>query len=267
MRPRHLIPLLLLTACGRADHHAVLRSLHEGNTLYQQGRWVEADSIYSSAPDHGTLSFNRAHARFRQGDLDSAIALGIEADQLLDSARWKANARYDMGNAYLLLAMQADSLAVLMNKELSELRVDGEDVTTRLRQYVLRDSLQRLVKRTDHLIDSALAQGTEAYRNALRLEPGSEDARHNLMIGLRKIAARPKPDPAKNKGDSKKDEQIAITEKAKALLAQADELVNRHEFQAAFDLLQNGLKQEPTLGQRKDYMDKLGLITSILRTP
>ncbi len=266
MRTRHLIPILLLTACGDADHRAALRALHEGNAQYHQERWTLADSIYSAAPENGMLSFNSAHARYRLGDLNGAIEQATLADQSIDSARWRAYARYDLGNAYLLQALQADSLAGVMNKELSELRVDAADIPTRLRQYVLRDSLQRLVKRTDHLIDSTLAQSTEAYRNALRLEPALEDARHNLMIGLRKIASRPKADPAK-KGEGNKNEQNALSEKAKALLAQADDLVDQHKFQAAFDLLQNGLTQEPTLGQRKDYMDKLGLITSILRTP
>jgi hypothetical protein len=44
------------------------------------------------------------------------------------------------------------------------------------------------------------------------------------------------------------------------ILQKADELVDAYKFAEALALLNAGLKQDPTLEQRKDYMEKLELV-------
>ena len=48
-------------------------------------------------------------------------------------------------------------------------------------------------------------------------------------------------------------------------MARADELVEKYLFQEALDVMRQGVQQDPTLQQRKDYMDKLDMITKAAR--
>ena len=126
-----------------------------------------------------------------------------------------------------------------------------------------RDSLQRQRNGLDHLVDSALTEGAEQFKNTLRRTPQDEDARHNLAIAQRLIAARPK-NPGGN-GSNKKDEKKELSERAKLIMKRADELVEEHKFQEALEVLEQGLKQDATLQKEKEYMDKLGVVTKAAR--
>ena len=80
---------------------------------------------------------------------------------------------------------------------------------------------------------------------------------------MERIAARPKP--ATNEGGKDPNKDRDLGEKAKLIMARADELVEKYLFQEALDVMRQGVQQDPTLQQRKDYMDKLDMITKAAR--
>jgi len=174
---------------------------------------------------------------------------------------WKAYAWHDRGTGYLRNAMRADSLSKQLMETASGIDLDVPDVTDRLRLYLLRDSLQRTVRTTEQLIDSSLTQARQSYEQALRSDPALEDSRHNLMVTLRRIAARPKPTPPERNDRSK--EQRELSEKARLIMARANELVDAYRFDEALKVLQQGLQREPSLAKEQEYMKKLELVTSI----
>ena len=146
-----------------------------------------------------------------------------------------------------------------------QLRVNGKSVTADVDPatpllWVLRDSLGQEQRRLEHLIDSALTAGADAYKQTLRLTPTDEEARYNLALAQRLIAARPKP-PAQDDGKQQQDKDQALSERAKVLMAQADSLVERFQFRPALELLQEGLRREPSLKQKEQFMQKLNVVT------
>lgn len=261
MRPLRILPLLLLCACGERLPHAVQDALIEGNARFHVQAFGAADSAYASAPLNGWLAFNRAHALHRQGNWSASIEQAGLAQEELDQLPWKAYAWHDRGTGYLRNAMMADSLSKQLKETLDGIVLDAPEVTDRLRLYLLRDSLQRKEHTTEQLIDSSLTQARQAYEQALRLDPSLEDSRHNLMVTLRRIAARPKPTPPERSDRSK--DQRELSEKARLIMARADELVDAYQFGEALTVLQKGLQQEPSLAKEQEYMKKLELVTSI----
>jgi len=169
-------------------------------------------------------------------------------------------AHHNLGNSWTLLALDADSVSKRGSEILKGMKIEGQDISGKVRQLVMRDSLQKEQLRLEHLVDSALAQGADAYKNALRGSPADEDARHNLALVQKRIAARVKEaaQKAKNKDQNKNK---GLSERAKMLLAKADELVEQYKFTEALKVLQDGLKAEPTLQQQQDYMQKLDVVT------
>ncbi len=253
------IALLLLTACSTADDRAVERALHAGAGHYRAGHFDDAARTYVDAPSDTRLDYNLGNARVRLQAFDDAIAAYGSAESMADSTL-VTSASYNLGTARLLQARQADSLLRAHNDQLSDIRIEGQDIVEKVGLYVLRDSLRRDMRRLDLLVDSALKAGAEALRRTLLLEPTDEDARYNLVLAKRLLASRAKEAAERNDKNGDDEEKKALGERAMLILKQADELVDAYKFAEALDVLNAGLKQDPTLEQRKDYMEKLELV-------
>jgi tetratricopeptide (TPR) repeat protein len=258
------IAFLALASCMNGEQRTVERALRAGVAQYRAAEFDAAATTFADAPADVRLAYNAGNAHYRSGRYAEAITRFQEARDMTDSTTMKAGIWYNMGNAWSMQAKEADSLAKDYSARVKDMRIEGDDIVEKVSRYVLRDSLRREGRRLDQLVDSALKEGAEAYRNALRHTPGDEDARHNLAAAQRLIAARPKPDGSN--GDKGKDDKKPLGERAKLLLKQADELVEQNRFQEALVLLKNGLKEDPTLEQRKEYMDKLDVVTKAAET-
>jgi tetratricopeptide (TPR) repeat protein len=253
------IALLLLTACATRDEQAVLRALHAGAAQYRATQYADAAATFANAPSDARLNYNQGTALHRANDLDQAVTVLQDAAQMADSADLKTLAWYNLGNSRLLQARRADSLSKAYTTESSSIKIEGDDIAKKVNLYVLRDSLRRESRRMDNLVDSALRAGSDGYKHVLRMAPTDEDARHNLVVIQRQIAARKKASNGKGGDGNNKDKELG--ERAKLIIQKADELVEQHLFQEALNVLQKGLNEDPTLQQRKEYMEKLGVVT------
>jgi len=259
-RINHIALVLLLSACGTPEERSAEQALREGLPPYREGRFATADSIYALAAFDPRVAYNLGNTLYKQHLLDTAVHTYTQAVEGSFSDSLKAMAHHNLGNSWTLLALDADSVSKRGSEILKGMKIEGQDISGKVRQLVMRDSLQKEQLRLEHLVDSALAQGADAYKNALRGSPADEDARHNLALVQKRIAARVKEaaQKAKNKDQNKNK---GLSERAKMLLAKADELVEQYKFTEALKVLQDGLKAEPTLQQQQDYMQKLDVVT------
>lgn len=260
---RRLSPLLLLglfTACSTADDRAVLRSLYKGAAAYRAERYHEAAEAFAEGPTEVRLAYNAGTSGLRAGRPAEAVEHLRTATQLADSLTLRTWAHYNLGNAWMEQARMADSLSKAHAQEVAGIRLDGADIAQNVSLYLLRDSLRRSIARSEALVDSSLAQGELAYRSALRTAPQDEDARHNLALAQLQRAARAKAAQERNAGKDNKD-QDKLGARAQLILQQADELVEQYRFQEALQLLQKGLKEDPSLQQKQEYMQKLEVVT------
>ncbi len=254
------IGVLALVACGSEQEQLAERALRTGAGPYQERRFATADSAYAEAPNDERAVFNRGNTQLGLRNWTEAITHFRAAAAMDSTEHERARVHYNLGSSYLAQAMYADTLAKRQNEQLSTMQVDGPDIASKVSQYVLRDSVQRDVKRLEALVDSSLLAAMEGYKESLRSAPGDDDARYNLVFVQRLIAQRPKPGDADgNGGDKDKDKELSA--RAKLIMERADELVEQYKFREALDVLQQGLKQDPSLKAKKEYMDKLDVVT------
>jgi len=99
-----------------------------------------------------------------------------------------------------------------------------------------------------------LPESILAYQQALKLNPADEDAKFNLEY----VRAKVKQDAQKQPQDQQQQQQSNNpSENAKALKARADELVRQRQYRAAYDLMMNGMKSDPTVGAYQDFIQRI----------
>lgn len=265
MKPVPVIAVLLLASCSTADERAVQRALHAGAEHYRAERFADAAERFTDAPQDARLDYNLGNAQYRLGAFDDAVPSFQNAGNNADSTL-VGRASYNLGTARLLQARHADSLMKAYTEQVAGIKIEGQDVAENVGLYVLRDSLRRDIRRLDHLVDSALKAGAAALRSTLLVEPNNDDARHNLVAAKSLIASRAKEAAERKDKDGDEDKKKELGERALMILQQADGLVEEYKFAEALALLKAGLKQDPTLEQRKDYMEKLELVEKAAAT-
>lgn len=255
---------ILLVGCGTEQEQLAERALRHGAGHYNDKRFAAADSSFAEAPADERAIFNSGNANYRLGRWTAAITHYREAATMDSSRREQARARFNLGNAHLAEAMFADTLARRQREVLNGIRVDGPDIATKVSQFVLRDSIQRDVQRLESLIDSSLAGALQGYRASLRNEPQDDDARYNLAYVQQLLSKRPKPGSDDGKGGDK-DKDKELSARAQLIMKKADELVEQYKFDEALSVMQQGLKEDPSLKAKKEYMDKLDVVTKAAR--
>ncbi|MBK7945510.1 MAG: hypothetical protein IPJ85_09460 [Flavobacteriales bacterium] len=258
-RAHALIPVLavLLAACGTAEERAAERALRTGASFYNDSSYMQADSAFATAPHDARAIYDRGMALLALDDHRSAVAQfssAAEADTLL----LRPIARYNQGNALLREARYNALTSVSLREEAFSLKPGSDDIADRLRHAVRTDSMLRASNRLDARIDTVLPEAIKAYKAALLLAPDDDDARHNLLLAQGEWAKRQKERSNSGKNDN---QQKDLSAQAKLLMEKADALVEEYRFQEALALLQDGLRKEPSLSSKKEYMEKLDLVT------
>lgn len=259
--PVHIIPLLMLVACGDARERAAEDALFTGNRHYKAGRMSDAVEAYAAGIADARVAHNAGLAHMQLGAWDLAVEAFTDAAPRLPDTAQQAMAWYHTGHARLRQAIAADSLQRAHAETLRGIRIEGEDVALNVSRFVLRDSLRRELRRLDLLIDSALVQGEVAYKRALRLAPADDDARHDLTLVRHLASLRPSANKGGDGGGEKDPQDTPLGMRAQVIIQQADSLVDAYRFKEALALLQQGLREDPSLQQRKEYMDKLDLVS------
>lgn len=105
------------------------------------------------------------------------------------------------------------------------------------------------------------------FKQAIRADPRNEQARYNYEMLKKKLDKKKKEDQQKkddqNKDQDKKDQEPS--EFAKKLKAQADKLVAQKQYQSAYELMINGLKQDKTVSTYQDYINRIKIVAEINR--
>ncbi|MCI4670663.1 MAG: tetratricopeptide repeat protein [Bacteroidia bacterium] len=151
-------------------------------------------------------------------------------------------ARFNLGNSLYAQERYDDAI-----KEYQQAAGLGEDkLSQSLAYYNLGNSF---LNKKDY------RKAANAFKDALKRNPSDMDTRYNLAYALEQL----KNNSDQNKDDDKKDP----SEFAKKLKAQADELVKEKKYQAAFDLMQSGLKKDETVSYYNDFIGRLKEVSGV----
>ena len=145
-----LLGLLPLSAQLLTDESR--QRVRQGNKLYEEGEYVEAEVNYRKAQEGqaglAMGAYNLGNALYQQGRFQDAAGQFARAASLTEDPAMQAQAYHNLGNAQLKLA-------------------------------------ERVQAKQDP--SAALRQGIEAYKQALRRNPNDEETRYNLAYALQKL--------------------------------------------------------------------------------
>ncbi len=104
-----------------------------------------------------------------------------------------------------------------------------------------------------------LKESAAAYQQALRLNPGDEDAKYNLEY----VRARLQQQEQQQQDKDQQKKKIEPSEYAKKLRQQAQELIEEYRYAEALKLMQDGLKRDETVAAYQSFIDRLNDVVEI----
>ncbi|MCB0278771.1 MAG: tetratricopeptide repeat protein [Calditrichaeota bacterium] len=112
------------------------------------------------------------------------------------------------------------------------------------------------------MFESKLDTAITYYKRALELNPNDDDAKYNLELArsILKEKSKKEQQEQQQQQDQKKQEP---SEYAKKLYQQALELVKEYKFNEALDLMNRGLKTDPTVAAFNEFIKKLDNIVKL----
>lgn len=257
MRRLACIVTVALAACGSPQEQLAERALRSGAEAYDAGDFARADSLFALAPFDGRAVFNSGNSAFELLRWSDAILRYRDAAQLDSTRERQASFLYNLGAAHLAEARDADTSVFRLRRDLGGLRIGSGDIAQDVSTYVLRDSLRKELVRLESVIDSSYLAAINWNKAALRVDQKDDDARLNLVIAQRALAARQRAKDARDNRDKDKEKDMALSARARLIIEQADSLVEQYRFAPALDLMQKGLREDPSLKQKEEYMKKL----------
>lgn len=102
-------------------------------------------------------------------------------------------------------------------------------------------------------------EAIQAYKKALDLNPGDQDAKFNLEL----VRAKLKEQAQKQQQQDQQQQRIEPSEYAKQLKAQAEILVAQRLYREAYDLMQQGLQSDPTVAAFQDFITRIKDVVDI----
>ena len=115
-----------------------------------------------------------------------------------------------------------------------------------------------------YLYESKLDTAISYYVKALELNDKDEDAKYNLELARAILKEKAKKEKKQNKQQQKDQKKQEASEYAKKLFEEAKELAKQFRFKEALDLMNRGLRQDPTVAAFKNFIEKLTSIVKIL---
>ncbi len=225
------ILLLILFSISWGDSFYSLSE--KGQKAYQQQQYDSAVIFFEEAkiksPERDDISFNLAHAYYKNKQFDQAKKLYQEGLQYGDSVLFPLY-HYNLGNALFKQAEQA-----LLQRKNNQ-----------------KQTIQNAIEK--------YTQSIESYRNSYKLDSTSTSTEKNLNLSyhrLEKLKEFQKEQKKNNK------EQTPPSKDAKAKFKKVIELVNQNNFIKAEILLQDLIIKDPTAQIYKSNLKRISKINQI----
>lgn len=103
------------------------------------------------------------------------------------------------------------------------------------------------------------------FKTALLKNPNNEKARYNYELLSRWLEGN--EEEQENEEDREDEDQIQPSNYAKRMKAQADEMVDRFQFDEALEIMENALEIDETVAHYQKFIDHLNEINEINTNP
>jgi Ca-activated chloride channel homolog len=223
--------LLASGFCSNARSESIAAKNREGNKLFDQGKYAEAEKAYldaqTQAPGRPELSYNMGNTRIQQKEYKDALKwLGQamqKADKGLQQQTW-----YNAGNALYAMGNFQDAIQAYVQS----LRLNPAD----------RDAKHNL-----ELSWRKLEEEKKKQQNSQKQDQSQGDQKSPDKNQQGENQPKPKPDPEKGQGDQQKQDK---SQSANPQATQADRQDGNFSRERALQIL-DALQNQELADQRK----------------
>ena len=113
-----------------------------------------------------------------------------------------------------------------------------------------------------YLFESKVDTAISYYKRALELNDQDKDAKWNLELAQAILKEKSKKQQQQQQNENNQNKPSKF---AKELFERAKKLASEFRFKEAFDLMNKGLKQDPTVQAFQDFIGKLKKVTELLQ--
>ena len=175
---------------------------------------------------------------------------------------------------YLIDSLQVQEDEVTLNLAHAYFNLNDTTSATREYQSLTRSSKSHIRSKAQQQLgvllnrQGKLEEALNAFKESLKSEPANDDARYNYELVKRKLEEEKKKDKQDQNKDKEnqqqdKDKPQEPSEFAKRLKAQADALAAQFKFKDAYNLMNDGLKKDPTVAHYNDFIKRLNDVVTI----
>lgn len=201
----------------------------------------------------GMGSFNRiarinelkedAREAYEAGEYDTAADI---YQTLIDSFKEKSDAvLLNYGNSLYKIGKDQEADGVF--RELAA------NATDKAIQSLAYQQLGVMATKNENLEDAVTY-----FKQSLKAHTENDAARYNYELARKKLNQKQDQQEQQNQ-----NEQIKPSEWAKELKKKAEQLIRQNRFQDAFQLMQEGLQQDPTVKAFESFISRIGTIVEI----
>lgn len=259
------ILIATLSSCEYVSEVRFKEAIVNGNKMLDSNRYKKALDYYTLAKnynDSSYLSYYNAGYTLNQLFLMDSSSMEYQSglihtnDSLINS-----NIYYQLGNInlkrHVLLENQVNDNLLFMDS------IQGNEeasIQERIRTNIAVDSLLKtndsILKNQEQILQSA----KQHYISSLSYNHLNDSSQYNYIYTLH-LLQKEKDSKGEDKKDEKKKEptKFALKKKEEAL-----KLIKNNEFKRAYNLLNNALQQDETIGNFNQLMQKLKDITEII---
>lgn len=143
MKRRHIISILLFLPILSVFSQKESKDVRQGNKLYNEGKYTDADVAYRMGLDKNKESFeatfNLGNALYKQGKYDEAVEQYVKASSLNQDKQKVASALHNVGNALYSAKQYDKSLEAYKHA----LKLNPNDEETRYNYALTKKMLQK----------------------------------------------------------------------------------------------------------------------------
>ena len=220
-----------------------------GNTLFEQGQYAAAESAYrdglaahddTTGTVYASLQNNLGAALHRQKEFAEARTAFQRAIRAASTEKVRRRALFNSGTAAAGLGQLRDALS------------DYKDV-------LLLDPTHQQARYNYEVLKGQLAIHPGEVGCQIQVSTDNVFARYNYEVLKRQLA--------KNQPAPSRSPDVEPSAFARRLKRKADMLVSKNEYQAAAELMSDGLRKDSTVAAYRDFMGRLTDVAQIAETP
>ncbi len=195
----------------------------------------------------GNGAIRDGNEAFEKGDFEKAV---VYYQQAIADDPQNPVAYFNLGDAYYRLKNFPEAAKAFEQATISE--------DARLKQWAYYNLGNTYFQMQQY------QKAVNYYQKALQLNPQDFDSKFNLELALQRLREQ-NQQQSQQQQQQNQSPKIEPSEFAKRLKALAEQKVAQHDYEAAYQLMIQGLQKDKTVAAFQDFIQRLGDVVTVIQ--